>query len=133
MSLNVRRNNFDEWDQLTNYEQVRFGEDFYLPLQIEITKIRELESYERAYDSDELKALAEEHLELYCRSLEEKNFEIKGKNVKINAGKTEISVKGSLEALEKAEKTQTTEIRTLKKEEGQEENGIDTGNNGNSS
>ena len=37
------------------------------------------------------------------------------------------------ETLEKAEKTGNTEIRTLKKEEGQEENGIDTGNNGNSS
>lgn len=133
MSIGLRRNKFEVYDQITSLDQVRFGKNFYLPLELEMTRIRELVPYEHTYSEEEIQALAGERLELYCRKLEEKNFEIKGKNVKINAGEKEISVKGNLEALEKAEKTGNTEIRTLKKEEGQEENGIDTGNNGNSS
>lgn len=133
MSIGLRKNKFEVYDQITSLEQVRFGKNFYLPLKLEMTRIRELVPYEHTYSEEEIQALAGERLELYCRKLEEKNFEIKGKNVKINAGEKEISVKGNLEALEKAEKTGNTEIRTLKKEEGQEENGIDTGNNGNSS
>ena len=133
MTLQIRKNKFAQWDQLTVVKQARLGENFYLPLQIETTVIRELVPYQHTCSQQEIRKLARERLELYCRSLEEKNFEIREKNVKINAGGTDISVTGSLKTVQKAQKTKTTPVRTLKNEEGQEENGIDTGNHGNSS
>ncbi|MCU6761207.1 sporulation protein YqfD [uncultured Roseburia sp.] len=128
----LRKNTFTDFEKLTKLETIHFGEDFYLPIQLEWTKINELSPQKHTYTEEEAKQTAGRHLELYCKKLTEKDFEILEKSVKINFDKSEITVSGKLKVLEKASKTQQTEKRKLEEKEGQEENGIDTGTNGNS-
>ena len=132
LELALRRHTFSDFEKLTSLETIHFGEDFYLPLQLEWTKIKELQANQHTYTKEEAKQAAEENLKLYCKKLREKDFEILEKSVKINFDKSEITVSGRLKVLEKVSKTKKTEKRKLEIKEGQEKNGIDAGTNGNS-
>ncbi len=118
--LRLRPNTFQHWDALTETASVRIGADFYLPFQLEKTRIRELRPVEHTYTKEEAEQLAGERLEVFCRAFTEKGFEILEKSVKIKSVKNGFLVSGQIRMLEHAQKMQETKIRTVKSEEGQE-------------
>ena len=118
--LQFRPNKFQHWDALTETKRVRIGSDFYLPFQLEQTRIHELLPVEHTYTREEAKQLAREHLDVSCRAFTEKGFEILEKSVKIKSDKNGFWVSGQIRMLEHAQKMQETTIRTVKSKEGQE-------------
>ena len=79
---------------------------------------------------EEIRRIAQQRLEGYCKNLEKNAIQIQEKSVIIKASVTEISVEGTLEALVKA--CRRTETEKIKKQEGTGTYGIDTTNVGHS-
>ncbi len=73
----------DSFLEVTSVSPVVIGNDFYLPFQVEKKTWLEYESVEKSYTEDEVNALAQEHLELYCKNLEENGVQILSNSVMI--------------------------------------------------
>lgn len=120
----------ENWDSMTVLYPVRVGEDFYLPFQIAVTRQEQYEIHEYPYTDEEIKEKAERELASYCEKLRENGIQILSNSVIIDKSKLDISVHGNLEALAKAGKFR--EISPADMQEGTDENGIDTADDGHS-
>lgn len=120
----------ENWDSMTVLYPVRVGEDFYLPFQIAVTRQEQYEIHEYPYTDEEIKEKAERELASYCEKLKENGIQILSNSVIIDKSKLDISVHGNLEALAKAGKFR--EISPADMQEGTDENGIDTADDGHS-
>lgn len=112
------------------YYDPRIGRDFYLPFQLIVRTQEDCKWQEIPYTREEIRRIAQQRLEGYCKNLEKNAIQIQEKSVIIKASVTEISVEGTLEALVKA--SRRTETEKIKKQEGTGTYGIDTTNVGHS-
>lgn len=120
----------ENWDSTTVLYPIKVGEDFYLPFQIAVTKQEQYEIHEYTYTDEEIKEKAERELALYCEKLRENAIQILANSVIIDKNEKNISVHGNLEALAKAREFQ--EISPADIQEGTNEDGIDTADDGHS-
>lgn len=118
--LSVRSADFAYSDRMTCQTQIKIGQNFYLPVMVETVLIREMTAADYTLSRAEAETEAAKRLELYCRKMTEKNFEILEKNVKIKSVRPEVDVSGNLKVLEKVTEQRPTPVRTLEKKEGQE-------------
>ena len=112
------------------YYDPRIGRDFYLPFQLIVRTQEDCKWQEIPCTREEIRRIAQQRLEGYCKNLEKNAIQIQEKSVIIKASVTEISVEGTLEALVKA--SRRTETEKIKKQEGTGTYGIDTTNVGHS-
>lgn len=120
----------DGWDKATDFYPIKVGEDFYLPAELYITRFEQYQKRRYTYTEEEIKKKAEEELTRYCKKLEENGIQILANSVMIDKNKTDISVKGKLDAVIKADKFQ--DITPEKMQEGIEKDGIDAADDGHS-
>lgn len=112
------------------YYDPRIGGDFYLPFQLIVRTQEACKWQEIPCSREEIRQIAQQRLEDYCKNLEKNAIQIQEKSVIIKRSDTEISVEGSLDALVKV--TRRTETEKMKKQEGTGTYGIDTTNVGHS-
>ncbi len=105
----------------------RIGTDFYLPFVIVKKEYLEYEIQTGTYTEEEAKALAQEHLNLYCENLAENGVQILSNSVIIEQDGEDVHVNGDLTALVKQ-----NDYREISVDEMEEElsNGIDTADDG---
>ncbi len=120
----------EKWDSMTVLYPVKFGEDFYLPFQIAVTRQEQYEITRHTYTDEEIKEKSLHELELYCEKLRENSIQILSNSVIIDKNGSDVSVHGSLEASVPAQKFQ--DISPADMEEGTSEYGIDAADDGHS-
>lgn len=130
LQIGKRISGEENWDSMTTVYPVRVGEDFYLPFQVAVTKQEQYEIHEYTYTDQEIKEKAERELASYCEKLRENAIQILSNSVIIDENELDVSVHGSLEALAKAQEFQ--EISPADMQEGTNEDGIDTADDGHS-
>ena len=74
--------------------------NFFLPLSIGLTERAEYEIYMEKYTAEEVKGLAEAHLNEFLNNLLQKGVQIVGNDVKIDSDRNFCVSKGKIEALE---------------------------------
>lgn len=132
LELGPGRVRFEDYAVSTRQFPLMLGKNFYLPVDMQITTVQELEKEVRDQTKEEIRTRAENTLALYCKKLTKNGFQIQGKNVKIKFNEKQVQVSGTLKVLVEAQDYQPTEKRTPEQKEGQEINGINTGTNGDS-
>ena len=94
-----------ETGQYTVYKtanQVKLMDDFYLPIYYGKNHYKAYEICKKTYSKQMCEELLKEKLIKFCQSLEEKGVQIIEKNVKIEQGKSEMKMTGSLQVVEEA-------------------------------
>ena len=81
--LGVLKNSYKSSETHTSENQVKIGENFYLPLSFGKTKIIEYQTQTKEYTNEELETLLRTNFEYYCNELEEKGVVILEKNLQI--------------------------------------------------
>ena len=79
-------------------------DDFYLPIYYGTNQYKAYELYEKTYSRQMSQEILKENLNKFCQTLEEKGVQIIEKNVKIEQGKKEMRLTGTLQVIEKAVK-----------------------------
>ena len=118
------------WDNATQIFPVKVGEDFYLPFQIGVTRYEQYEIKEYTYTDDEIKEKAERELELYYENLRKNGIQILENSVMIDENENEVAVSGNLNIIKQADTFR--KIKPSDIQEGKENNGTDTTDDGNS-
>ena len=101
-----------ETGQYTVYKtanQVKLMDDFYLPIYYGKNHYKAYKTYKKNYSKQMCEELLKEKLNKFCQSLEEKGVQIIEKNVKIEQGKTEMKMTGSIQVVEEAIKKSPVE------------------------
>lgn len=132
-SVGMAKNSFEDF-QITTYDrQISIGKYFVLPIVIQNHMIEEHVISNASRTEEEIEKIAKDHFTLYSKKLDKKGFQILDKDGKINVNEEQVFVTGLIQFQYMETERQTTEIRNLELEEGLEQDGIDSGTNGNSS
>lgn len=100
---------FDTCDLTTEYRQWRLYQDFYLPVILRVDTYREYSLVPEIYSETELRAMAEEHLQIYLEQIKQKDIQILEKNVIMDMYEKKLVVSGSILIQEKISTRQQTE------------------------
>ena len=120
----------ENWDHMTTLYPVKAGEDFYLPFQVAFTRSDACETVRYTYTKEEIEEKAKKEFDRYCKKLQENGIQILSNSVIIDKNTTEVSVKGKLDVVIKADKF--SEIHPEEIQEGTDADGIDTADDGHS-
>ncbi len=93
--------------------QVKLMDDFYLPIYYGTNQYKAYELYEKTYSRQMSQEILKENLNKFCQTLEEKGVQIIEKNVKIEQGKKEMRMMGTLQVIEKAVKKAPVEKQEI--------------------
>lgn len=96
-------------DKTTDYKQLRLHGDFYLPLGIYCSTLKEYRMEQEIYTKEQAEAVATEKFNIYLSHLEEKNIQILEKNVIIDMDDKNCIMEGSVKVRKKAALRQETE------------------------
>lgn len=113
---------YPDCDITTEYRQCCLYQDFYLPFTLQITRYREYMTEPGFYTETELKAMAEERLQIYLDEISQKEVQILEKNVIMDMYEKKLKVSGSILLQTKVSDRQQTETVELT----QESEGLDT-------
>ncbi len=108
---------YSKYEKTTEYNQLNFWSDFYLPFVWCCDTYQEYEMKEATYTKEEATALAEKHLDAYLKKIKEKNIQIIEKNVMIEMNENECRVSGTIKMCEKFDTKAPTEILTVPADE----------------
>ena len=106
------------------YRQICLGRDFYLPFTLVTERLWQYENNETDRTEAEIKRIAQEKLDNYIQKLEKNAIQILSNSVIIEKNATEVSVHGTLDAMETV--SRRTEIENTKTQVGTDKYGIDT-------
>lgn len=98
---------FDKYDILEDQNDIKIGENFYLPFKYFTTHYIEFKEVGKTYSKDEATKIAEEKLNLYIKKLEEKDVTILQNNVKIKFQNKKCITEGKIIVDESAVKYRT--------------------------
>ena len=87
---------FKKSDIVTNYNQLKLTDSFYLPASISKIKIREYKEFTKIYTSEEAKTIATEKLNVFIKKLEEKGIQIIENNVTIEVDEKNCTANGNI-------------------------------------
>lgn len=89
-----------DWELIMEQEQLKFFEDFYLPVYLGRISAYEYVPYEKNYTEKEISSICEEFLREYMEKLSEKGIQILGSDGKIEQGESGWQIKGTLTVIE---------------------------------
>lgn len=110
LGIRVPGSNFERYDIITSEQQAMLTEDFYLPLSIGKTTVKEFEIVQKKYSKKEAQIKAKEALDKFLEKIQEKGVQIFENNVKIDVGDKTCKAQGDITLIEKAGKRIPTEI-----------------------
>lgn len=122
ISVGILKHKYKEWEMHTEEHQMKFGENFYLPVSYGKKIIKSYISKEKKYTKKELQIKLSNNFAGFKRELEEKEIQIKKNDVKIYIDKNAAVAKGELFLNEKIARETETEILQI------EEIGVEDGN-----
>lgn len=108
-------------EKTTDYKQLRLHGDFYLPLGIYCSTLKEYRTEQEIYTKEQAEAVATEKFNIYLSHLEEKNIQILEKNVIIDMDDKNCIMEGSVKVRKKAALRQETEQLVMPDTEDTEE------------
>ena len=93
-------NKYKKYDIITSYEQMKIGENFYLPVIMERKIYKEYEISKEIYTEEQAREVLDKKLQYILKKIEENTIQILENNVKIEVGNEECKVSGQVIALE---------------------------------
>jgi similar to stage IV sporulation protein len=97
-------NFYDKYDTIENQNDLKIGENFYLPFKYFNMTYKEFVEENKTYTKDEAIQIATEKLNLYIKKLEEKNVKIVENNVKVKFQNNKCIAEGKIIVNESAVK-----------------------------
>ncbi len=91
---------YDKYDMVENCKDLTIGEDFYLPVEMEVSEYREYTISKEKYTDDELEAKANKKIQYILKNLEENTIQIIENNVKIEVSEKYCTISGDITVLE---------------------------------
>ena len=89
-----------EWEYLTEQVQVKFLNNFYLPIYWGTITANEVHSYDRFYTKEDIEGFKDRYLMEYMEKLQEKGIQILGNDVKIEHSESGWQITGTLSVIE---------------------------------
>jgi similar to stage IV sporulation protein len=101
LQLFPKSHNYENSDTVTDENQLKITENFYLPLSIGSSEEKEYYLEKKLYTEEEAKQRAQENLNSVYDKLKEKGVQISENSVKIEIGKESCKVSGGITVIEK--------------------------------
>jgi similar to stage IV sporulation protein len=120
ISAGTLKNNYKEWELYTNENQLKLGENFYLPISYGSKIIKSYTTKEKTHTKEELQQQLSENFKQFSKKLEEKGVQIKENSVKIHIDKNMASATGELYLNERITQEADTEIIEVERNEQDE-------------
>lgn len=121
ITLPTLSSGFECADKTTDYKQLCLHGDFYLPLGIYYSTLKEYRTEQAIYTKEQAEAVATENFNIYLSHLAEKNIQILEKNVIIDMDDKNCIMEGIIKVRKKAALRQETEQLTAPDTEDTEE------------
>ena len=125
VSVGSLKNQYEYSEILTEEQQIRLGENFYLPFSWGAKTAKSYSFKTEKYSSEEIRQKLSADFALFCREMEEKGVQIKGNDVKIQLNKNSASASGTLYLNEKITQEADTEILIVERKESDESDRTD--------
>ena len=125
LSVGSLKNQYENSEVLTEEQQIRFGENFYLPFSWGAKTAKSYSFRTEKYTREEIRQILSADFALFCEELEEKGVQIKENNVKIQLDQNSASASGTLYLNEKITEEADTEILIVERKESDESDGTD--------
>lgn len=120
----------EEWILTEEILDPVLGSSFSLPFPVIVQHWEKVEKQRAALSETEIQEIKEQHFLHYCEKLAENSIQILSNSVIIKQGKNDVTVQGTLHAVQKAD--EFVPVRENENQEGINTNGIDTADDGNS-
>lgn len=98
--LGKKKIKYKNYHTLSNIKQLKFGENFYLPLSVGTVRVYEEKVTAAKYSEKEAKQKAKQRLLKFIETLKEKGVQIQENNVTIDIDQTECRARGNLVVIE---------------------------------
>jgi len=108
-----KKSPYDTYDTVEDETQLKLTENFYLPIHMGTTELKQYETVTKKYTEEEAIALANENLNLFNEKLMEKGVQISQNNVKIDVDEESCKASGEIVVIEKIGKRVETEIAEI--------------------
>ena len=125
LSVGSLKNQYENSEVLTEEQQIRLGENFYLPFSWGAKTAKSYSFRTEKYNREEIRQILSADFALFCEELEEKGVQIKENNVKIQLDQNSASASGTLYLNEKITEEADTEILIVERKESDESDGTD--------
>lgn len=125
LSVGSLKNQYENSEVLTEEQQIRLGENFYLPFSWGAKTAKSYSFRTEKYTREEIRQILSADFALFCEELEEKGVQIKENNVKIQLDQNSASASGTLYLNEKITEEADTEILIVERKESDESDGTD--------
>lgn len=125
VSVGSLKNQYEYSEILTEEQQIRLGENFYLPFSWGAKTAKSYSFKTEKYSSEEIRQKLSADFARFCREMEEKGVQIKGNDVKIQLNKNSASASGTLYLNEKITQEADTEILIVERKESDESDRTD--------
>ena len=125
LSVGSLKNQYENSEVLTEEQQIRLGENFYLPFSWGAKTAKSYSFRTEKYTREEIRQILSADFALFCEELEEKGVQIKENNVKIQLDQNSASASGTLYLNEKITQEADTEILIVERKESDESDGTD--------
>ena len=118
-------NSYRKGEIYTSEHQVKFGENFYLPIFYGKIYSKEYQEKETVYTKKEVQEILSLHFQHFSEELQEKGIQISGNDVKIHVDENLAAAKGTLYLNQQITETADTEILEIERNEINELIGTD--------
>ncbi|MDO4555183.1 MAG: sporulation protein YqfD [Lachnospiraceae bacterium] len=98
--LFLAKNSYENYDETTEYHQLKLGHAVYLPFAFEIIKAKEYLPVKKTYQKEEAKKKARKKLDHYLQDLKENNIEIVKEDITVKVTAEECVAKGTITVVE---------------------------------
>lgn len=120
LSAGTLKNNYKECELYTSEQQLKLGENFYLPISYGYKQLKSYHSKEKSYSKEHLQQQLSNNFNQFSKELQEKGVQIKENSVKIHLDENSASAKGTLYMNEKITQEADTEIIEIERNEQDE-------------
>lgn len=125
ISVGSLRNKYKNSEISLREQQLKAGENFYLPVFYGFKTIKSYNFVESRYSDEEIRQILSRNFHQFCKDLEEKGIQIRGNNVKIHLYADSAEASGVLYLNERIAEEAATEIVTIERKETDESVGTD--------
>lgn len=119
------RHSYKKWETYTSEQQVKLGENFYLPVFYGKIHIRSYTEKKTLYTKKEVQEILSLHFQHFSEDLKEKGIQISGNDVKIHVDENLAAAKGTLYLNQQITRAADTEILEIERNEINESIGTD--------
>ena len=119
------RHSYKKWETYTSEQQVKLGENFYLPVFYGKIHIRSYTEKKALYTKKEVQEILSLHFQHFSEDLKEKGIQISGNDVKIHVDENLAAAKGTLYLNQQITRAADTEILEIERNEINESIGTD--------